>query len=87
MIEPGAVVFVVDDDPSVRRSTERLLRLAGLKVQTYSSAPEFLGAYRPDLLAKEAFGAIRDKGLLLTMMAPTRASAILSGRSRTIYHR
>src|SRR5882757_4280580 len=42
MIEPGAVVFVVDDDPSVRRSTERLLRSAGLTVQTYSSAQEFL---------------------------------------------
>src|SRR5712664_2838785 len=42
MIEPDAVVFVVDDDPSVRRSTERLLRSAGLKVQTFSSAREFL---------------------------------------------
>src|SRR5437667_714647 len=48
MSEPDPVVFVVDDDPSVRRSTERLLRLAGLKVQTYSSAREFLGAYRPE---------------------------------------
>src|SRR6267142_1351195 len=48
MIEPDAVVFVVDDDPSVRRSTERLLRLAGLKVQTYSSAREFLGGQRPE---------------------------------------
>ena len=48
MIEPGAVVFVVDDDPSVRRSTERLLRLAGLKVQTYSSAREFLDGQRPE---------------------------------------
>src|SRR6266850_1288971 len=48
MIEPDAIVFVVDDDPSVRRSTERLLRLAGLKAQTYSSAREFLGAYRPE---------------------------------------
>src|SRR5438876_238514 len=37
MIEPDAIVFVVDDDPSVRRSTERLLRSAGLRVQTYSS--------------------------------------------------
>src|SRR6266850_2471394 len=42
MIEPAAVVFVVDDDPSVRRSTERLLRSAGLTVQTYNSAQEFL---------------------------------------------
>jgi len=48
MIEPDAIVFVVDDDPSVRRSTERLLRLAGLKVQTFNSAREFLGGYRPE---------------------------------------
>jgi len=42
MTEPDAIVFVVDDDLSVRRSTERLLRSAGLKVQTFSSAREFL---------------------------------------------
>src|SRR3981189_593824 len=48
MNEPDAVVFVVDDDPSVRRSTERLLRLAGLKVQTFSSAREFLVSHRSD---------------------------------------
>ena len=48
MIEPDAIVFVVDDDPSVRRSTERLLRSAGLKVQTFSSAREFLASHRPE---------------------------------------
>ena len=48
MLEPDAIVFVVDDDPSVRRSTERLLRSAGLKVQTFSSAREFLASHRPE---------------------------------------
>src|SRR5438552_11047915 len=48
MMEPDPVVFVVDDDPSVRRSTERLLRAAGLKVQTFSSAREFLAGYRSE---------------------------------------
>src|SRR5258707_14622310 len=48
MIEPDAIVFVVDDDPSVRRSTERLLCSVGLKVQTFSSAREFLGSHRSD---------------------------------------
>src|SRR5258706_13010727 len=48
MPEPDAVVFVVDDDPSVRRSTERLLRAAGLKVQTFNSAREFLAGHRPE---------------------------------------
>src|SRR5438128_2676572 len=42
MIEAEPIVFVVDDDLSVRRSTERLLRTAGLKVQTFTSAREFL---------------------------------------------
>jgi len=42
MTEPEPIVFIVDDDPSVRRSTERLIRSAGLKVQTFASAREFL---------------------------------------------
>ncbi len=36
------VVFVVDDDISVRESLEALIRLEGLEVQTFSSAQEFL---------------------------------------------
>ena len=39
-VEP--IVFIVDDDPSVRRSTERLIRSSGLNVQTFTSAREFL---------------------------------------------
>jgi FixJ family two-component response regulator len=42
MNEAGPIVFVVDDDLSVRRSTERLIRSAGLAVQTFGSAREFL---------------------------------------------
>lgn len=37
-----ATVFVVDDDEAVRRGLERLLRSAGLNVETFASAPEFL---------------------------------------------
>lgn len=36
------IVFVVDDDISVRESLEALIRLEGLEVQTFSSALEFL---------------------------------------------
>jgi FixJ family two-component response regulator len=43
MTEPDPIVFIVDDDLSVRRSTERLVRAAGLKVQTFASARDFLG--------------------------------------------
>jgi len=37
------VVFVVDDDPSVRTAISRLIASVGLPVQSFSSAEEFLG--------------------------------------------
>jgi FixJ family two-component response regulator len=41
---PGScMVFVVDDDPSVRKSLDRLLRSVGYQVQTYDSARAFMG--------------------------------------------
>ena len=48
MTEAEPIVFIVDDDLSVRRSTERLIRAAGLKVQTFISAREFLKSPRPE---------------------------------------
>ena len=42
MTDLKPIVFIVDDDPSVRRSTERLIRSSGLNVQTFTSAREFL---------------------------------------------
>ena len=41
-LKPDAIVSVVDDDASVRRSLGRLLKSMGFEVQTYSSAMEFL---------------------------------------------
>ena len=35
-------ILIVDDDPSVRKSLQRLIRSAGLKARTFSSAEEFL---------------------------------------------
>ena len=43
-----AVVFVVDDDPSMRRSLEDLLRSVSLDVRSFSSAQEFMQAERSD---------------------------------------
>jgi two-component system, LuxR family, response regulator FixJ len=43
MITGEATVFVVDDDASMRRALERLLRSAGWKVEAFASADEFLG--------------------------------------------
>ncbi len=48
MTESEPIVFVVDDDLSVRRSTERLIRSAGLKVQSFASAREFLKNPQPE---------------------------------------
>jgi FixJ family two-component response regulator len=40
--EPEATVIVVDDDVSVRRGLERLLRAVGYRAETYGSAEDFL---------------------------------------------
>src|SRR5215467_1567678 len=42
------VVFVIDDDDSVRRSLERLLRSVDLDVETFASAQDFLKKPLPD---------------------------------------
>jgi len=44
-----AVVFVVDDDASVRESLDSLIRSAGLRVKTFASGLEFLQQPRPDV--------------------------------------
>ena len=42
MTTPTAIVFVVDDDKSVRKSLERLLDAAQYKTELFNSASEFL---------------------------------------------
>jgi RNA polymerase sigma factor (sigma-70 family) len=49
MTDSAAIVFVVDDDPSVRRSLKRLIKSAGFTVESFASAQEFLGRPRPDI--------------------------------------
>ncbi len=48
MIDSDPIVFIVDDDLSVRRTTERLIRSAGFNVLTFTSAREFLASPRPE---------------------------------------
>ena len=43
----SGVVFVVDDDLSVREAVSSLIRSVGLRVQTFASAKEFLAFERP----------------------------------------
>jgi FixJ family two-component response regulator len=40
--ESDALIAIVDDDPSVRRGLQRLIRSAGWKAETFASAQEFL---------------------------------------------
>ena len=45
------IVFVVDDDLSVREALSSLIRSVGLRVETFASAREFLQFQRPDASA------------------------------------
>jgi len=49
MTEPQSIVFVVDDEASIRKALDSLIRSVGLTVQLFSSAQEFLQAKRPDV--------------------------------------
>jgi len=42
MSDPGPIVFIVDDDRSIREALTSLLRSVGLSVETFASAREFL---------------------------------------------
>lgn len=48
MSDAGPVVFVVDDELSVRKSLCRLLKAAGYRVEVFASAREFLQRGRED---------------------------------------
>jgi len=47
VLDVGAIVFVVDDDISVRESLELLIRCEGWHPETFSSAQQFLARPRP----------------------------------------
>ena len=49
MSDTGALVYVVDDDPSAREGVAGLIRSAGLKARTFTSAQEFLATPRPEI--------------------------------------
>ncbi len=53
MIESITLIAVVDDEESVRRALQRLIRSAGMNVNTYASGAEFFASAqkcRPDCL-------------------------------------
>jgi FixJ family two-component response regulator len=51
MTEASPIVFVVDDDPSVRGAVGRFLKSAGYRVEAFASAEDFLQQPLPDVPA------------------------------------
>ena len=49
MSSANSIVFVVDDDPSVRDALSNLLDSVGLAAQTFGSSEEFLSSSRPEV--------------------------------------
>ena len=49
MSELEAAVYVIDDDPSVRRAIKRLIGSVGLHVEVFESAQEFLADKLPNV--------------------------------------
>jgi FixJ family two-component response regulator len=49
--DPQPIVFVVDDDASVREALGRLIRSAGMRVEAFASAEAFLERARADVPA------------------------------------
>ena len=48
MTDSAPIVFVVDDDASIRDAVKRLIASVGLRVETFGSTREFLSARRPE---------------------------------------
>jgi FixJ family two-component response regulator len=48
MVEERAIVFVIDDDPSMRLALEDLVSTVGLEVRVFASPQEFLQSKPPD---------------------------------------
>jgi RNA polymerase sigma factor (sigma-70 family) len=48
MTEQHSIVFVVDDDASLREALKRLIRSVGLQVELFASAEEFLQRKQPN---------------------------------------
>jgi FixJ family two-component response regulator len=47
--EPESIVYVIDDDRSVREAIESLIRSVGTTVKTFASAQEFKATARPNV--------------------------------------
>jgi len=51
MTDQASIVFVIDDDPSVRRAIKRLVESVGLHVELFGSAAEFMNSSHPGIVS------------------------------------
>ena len=82
MSKPEAIVFVVDDDESVRESLGSLIRSAGLEVETFASAQQFLAGPRSETVG--AMGA--PSCLVLDVHLPGLSGLELQERMARLRH-
>jgi len=76
-MESEPMVFIVDDDASVRKSLERLVRSVGLRGETFASAPEFL----------QRAAADGPSCLVLDVRMPGVSGLVLQERLAAVGHR
>lgn len=87
-----ASVFVIDDDPSVRRALGRLFRAAGWNVETFASAREFierlpqpgagcivLDVRMPDMTGPELHNLLSDGGFTFPVVFLTAHGDVPTG--------
>lgn len=48
MVDAASIVFVIDDDPSVRAAIQGMLKSVGLRSETFATPQEFLRTTQPD---------------------------------------
>ena len=48
MTKIDSIVYVIDDDPSIREAITSLIRSVGMSVQAFGSAKEFMASSRPN---------------------------------------
>lgn len=68
------MIAVVDDEESIRKALTRLMRSAGLEVQTFSSGPEFLKSLEsrlPDCLVLDLHMPVMNGFEIQTRLAQT----------------
>ena len=92
---PESVVFIVDDDISVRDALRTLIRSVGLEARTFTSAAEFLNAALPDvpttvelgypdMIMENWYGLLAPAGLAPDVASKLEAAALTAIKSPKI---